>query len=154
MPAYFFDTSAVVKRYVSEVGTAWVKGIFDPNAGSVIYMARITGAEVLSALTRRQRRGDISPSDASAAIALFRSEFARAYELIEITPAVIVRAMDLAEKRGLRGYDAVQLATVLEINPLRPSLRLPALPLICADAELNAAATAEGRTVDDPNAHP
>ena len=35
---------------------------------------------------------------------------------IEITPALADRAGDLAEKHGLRGYDAVHLASALEIG--------------------------------------
>jgi len=55
----------------------------------------------------------------------------------------------LVRRHGLRGYDAVQLAAVLEIHATDPSLTL-----LSADAELNAAALAEGLTVDDPNLHP
>ena len=45
MAVYFFDSSALVKRYVQETGTAWVVGVLDPTAGNDLYMARIAGAE-------------------------------------------------------------------------------------------------------------
>jgi len=50
---YFFDSSAVFKRYASEIGTIWVLGILDPAAGNIIYMASITGVEVVSGLYDR-----------------------------------------------------------------------------------------------------
>ena len=52
MAVYFFDSSAIVKRYVREVGSAWVLGITDPAASHHLYVARIAGVEVVSALTR------------------------------------------------------------------------------------------------------
>ena len=44
MAAYFLDASALVKRYVTEIGTAWVAGLLDPLARNRLYVARITGA--------------------------------------------------------------------------------------------------------------
>jgi hypothetical protein len=41
MPAYFFDTSAIVKRYVHEIGSAWVQGTADPSSGNMVYLAAI-----------------------------------------------------------------------------------------------------------------
>ena len=41
MAVYFFDSSALVKRYVQETGTAWVLGICNPTANAPLYIARI-----------------------------------------------------------------------------------------------------------------
>jgi len=60
--AYFFDSSTLVKRYVYETGTAWVLSVTDPTVGHSIYVARITGVEVVSALTRQTRSGALSPT--------------------------------------------------------------------------------------------
>jgi len=156
---YYFDSSGIVKRYTREIGTDWVLGITDVQAGNSIYMARITGVEVLAAITRQVRVGSISQSDAAKAIAQFRHDFATQYYTVDATPKVIGTAMTLVEKHQLRGYDAVQLATALEVNAQSlaaglPSLGVPALIMITADADLNTASTAEGLTVDDPMNHP
>lgn len=153
MAIYFLDSSSVVKRYVPEAGSVWVKAITDPVAAHQLYVARITGAEVISAITRCQRRGQITQSDAAIALAAFRRDFPSAFPIIEIAASVVARAMDLAERHGLRGYDAVQLAAALE---LRDQCRLTGLPeptFVAADKDLNAAALAEGLAVDDPNNH-
>jgi len=149
----YFDSSAIVKRYAQEAGTTWVISILDPAAGNTIYLARISAVEVISAFARRQRGKTLSSSDAAKAVADFRTDLANQYRLIEMTPALISRAMTLAETHALRGYDAVQLAAALEINTRVTSLNLPSLTLISADAALNAAAQSEGLTVDDPNIH-
>jgi uncharacterized protein len=50
--AYFFDSSAIVKRYLSENGSDWVAAIADRTSSVRIYMAAITGVEVVAAITR------------------------------------------------------------------------------------------------------
>ena len=154
MGAYFIDSSGVVKRYLVEVGSAWMRSLTDPVAGNVIHLARITGVEVIAAITRRQRAGSITVPQADQLRAEFRQDLVGQYRLLELSPVLLTRAMALAELHALRGYDAVQLAAALHIQVRRLKRGLTPLTLISADAELNTAAAAEGLPVDDPNAHP
>jgi uncharacterized protein len=62
--------------------------------------------------------------------------------------------MDLAERHGLRGYDAVQLASAITIKDVQAALGLPISVFVSADKRLNAAASAEGLIVENPNDHP
>jgi hypothetical protein len=73
--------------------------------------------------------------------------------VVEVTATVIAQAMQLAETYALRGYDAVQLAAAFVVHHMRETLGLLPLVLVCADRDLNAAATGAGLTVDDPNNH-
>jgi uncharacterized protein len=146
---YFLDTSAVIKRYVQEVGTAWVQALTQPSAPHSHFLSRITWVETMSAVTRRERGGHLSPPDAANAIADFQQDFAGQYLPVEISAGLIVHAGDLARLHVLRSYDAVQLAAALEVQA-----KIPSLILVSADVALNAAAVAEGLSVDDPNAHP
>jgi hypothetical protein len=152
--AYFFDSSAVVKRYVHEIGTAWVHSITAPTAGHFIYVAHITGVEVVSAITRQARHGALAPTDAATALMHLHHDFAHQYHTVDITSVLIARAMALAEIHALRGYDAVQCAAALVIHSYRQTLGMSLLTLVSADAALNTAAAAEGLQVDNPNAHP
>jgi predicted nucleic acid-binding protein len=147
--AYFLDTSTVVKRYVLEIGTPWVQALANPAAGHFLFVARITDVEMTAALARRRRLGSLSPAEAGRVIAAFRQDFAQDYRIVEIAIPLLQRASQVADRHVLRAYDAVQLAAALEIHAADPSLTL-----ISADAELNAAALAEGLAVDDPNSHP
>jgi len=150
---YAFDSSGLVKRYVNEVGTAWVNSILNPATGNLIRVVSITGVEVTSAISRRQRAGNISAAAAAVMLTNFRHDFANEYRVVEITPPLITHAMTLAETYALRAYDAVQLAAALQVHAECLALGLRFM-LISADAALNAAATTEGLMVDDPNKHP
>lgn len=154
MAAYVFDSSAVVKRYVREMGTAWVLSLTDPGAGHVIYVAGITGVEVVSALTRQMRSGALTPTDAAMALAQFRHDLTHQYHTVAMTPTLLARAMALAETHALRGYDAVQCATAVLVHTERVALGMPPLTLVSADTALNTAAAAEGLLVEDPNTYP
>ncbi|MDQ3634782.1 MAG: type II toxin-antitoxin system VapC family toxin [Acidobacteriota bacterium] len=59
MSVYFGDSSALVKRYVTETGSAWLTATIDPKIGSRIYIAHITVVEVVSAITRREKGGHL-----------------------------------------------------------------------------------------------
>ncbi len=154
MAAYLLDTSAVVKRYIREIGTAWVRGIADPAASHLIYLARITDVEVTSAVVRRQRGGTISVSDATDTLQQFRRDLILGYRMIEVTPALLSDARSLAERHGLRAYDAVQLAAAVALDARWIAAGTGTITLVSADRELNAAAVAEGLSVEDPNTHP
>ena len=154
MAAYFFDSSALVKRYVVESGTQWVRGLCNPAAGHTLYIARITGVEVVAALARRARTGSVAQSAAQRAMAAFRSDFGGVYLVSELTPTLCEQAMNLTQAYGLRGYDAVQLAASLDVNAARRGYGLPLLILASADTDLNQAATAERLAVENPNDYP
>jgi hypothetical protein len=61
--------------------------------------------------------------------------------------------MHLAQRYALRGYDAVQLASALELSALARSVQATMI-FVSADDELNAAAVMEGLQVENPNLHP
>ena len=149
MAAYFLDTSAVVKRYAQEIGTPWVQALAAPTAGHLLVVVRIALAETVAAIARKERGGFITPSDAANALADFQIDFARQYAIVEVSAALVAHAASLARTHGLRGYDAVQLAAALETHS-----QLPSMTMLSGDGDLNAAAQAEGLTVDNPNNHP
>jgi predicted nucleic acid-binding protein len=152
MAAYFFDSSALAKRYVTERWTAWVQALIDSSAGNEIYVAQITVVELISAITRRQRAGDLTLAAAAGALADLRSDFASQYSVLQITASLIAQAGTMAEKHALRGYDAVQVAAALQASAAYAAAGL-SLNLISADVDLNNAAVTEGLAVDDPNKH-
>jgi predicted nucleic acid-binding protein len=154
MAAYIFDTSGIVKRYVTETGTAWVQALAAPSAGHVVYLARIGAVELVSAVTRRQRGGSLTAAATAAIIIQFRQDLGLEYRVIEITPGLLSDAMLVAEQHTLRAYDAVHLAAASELRRQRLAAGLGPVTLVSADQELLAAAGAVGLQVEDPNLHP
>ena len=154
MAAYFFDSSALVKYYVNEIGSKWVEAIIDAQPPNEISIAQITSVEVIAAVARRVRAGVTSAADGVVAIQLFRGDFQTKFDVIPLTAQLIEEAMNLTELHRLRAYDAVQLASVADLEAQMTTAGFGPLTLISADNELNQAAQAEGILTDDPNLHP
>ena len=143
MAIYFVDSSALVKRYVSEAGSTCMLELFDPALDNEIFVAAITGVEIIAAIIRRSLGGSISATDATLVCNQFRSDFQADYQIIEIIEEIINSAMSLAEARGLRGYDAVQLAAGCAVNALCITSGMPPVIFVSADNELNVAAASK-----------
>lgn len=154
MGEYFLDTSALVKRYVAEAGSLWVTGLTDLAARNKCHLATLTRVELLAALYRRVRTGSLTFAQAQQAEQAFRHELRTHYVRVPQRAAILNRAMALVVAYPLRAYDAVQLATALYVQSQNTALALPVPMFLCADQNLNRAATAEGLQVDDPNLHP
>lgn len=152
MSAYFCDSSAIVKRYVAETGSGWLSATTNPK-NTRIYIARITFVEVISAITRREKADHISAVDADSARLQFEMDYLNEFQKVEITETLIGESAKLAKKYALRGYDAVQLAALLQTDDERVAFGLSSLVLLSADTELNTAAISEGLIFDDPNNH-
>ena len=144
MPAYYVDSSALVKRYIREIGSTWIAGVIDDPAHD-IYISRLAGVEVAATIIRRAER-----RLAARQLKHFRSDFAANYIVINLTARHFDRAIDLAEKHRLRGADALQLAVALDAAQV---IHIP-LVVLAADQELLAAARDEGLGIDNPNDHP
>ena len=112
---YFFDSSALVKRYVTEVGSAWVQNLTAPTSGHTLIVARITWVELLSALSRLLRMQNISSQHVTTAIGAFRFDWRTQYQTVELTEQITQRAGQLVQNHTLRAYDAVQLASALAL---------------------------------------
>lgn len=154
MPAYFFESSALVKRFAPERGSKFVLDLLRPSMRNRFYAARITEVEVCAALTRRQKGKTVSADQAAKALRRLHRDFPRRFTHIGISEDVIVEALRLVETYGLRGYDAVQLSAALRANGERIGQGLTPLTLVSADTELNDAAKVEGLAVEDPNNYP
>lgn len=73
---------------------------------------------------------------------------------MEIRPGIADRAMFLAQRYGLRGYDAIHLAAALELQTIRKEMQLPALIFVSADQDQLQVAIAEGLPAENPNQYP
>jgi predicted nucleic acid-binding protein len=154
MSVLFFDSSALVKRYLTEIGSAWTATLLDPSAGHTIIVATITQVESAAALAARHRSGAITRVERDDLVDLLALHFDTHYQQVAIEEPILSRAVELTQNYPLRGYDAVQLAVALVVHEQYVAAGFPSLTLISADNDLNAAAQAEGLTADNPNAHP
>ena len=154
MADYYADSSALVKRHIPEIGSAWFQALADRVADNTAITARVSMAEVYSALNRRIREATLDTGDYARLVTDFNALCVTQYTLVELTAPIVERARLLLEHYPLRAYDAVHLATALLVNDTLVAAGLPALTLLSADNRLLNAAQAERLTTDNPNAHP
>src|SRR5215471_2268988 len=98
MGVYYFDSSALVKRYAQEVGSAWIISLTGPLSANSIFIALVAGAEMVAAVTRKVRVGAIPLLDAQVALSDFKNHFKTEYFVVLVNAAVVDLAMDLAEQ--------------------------------------------------------
>ena len=153
MPAYV-DTSALVKRYVAEVGSAWVRRLLAHPAQYVIYTSALSQVEVISALQRRVREGSLAEAQAQRLAHRVTIHFAQRYQVVALTQAIVDQACVGLQAHPLRAADAVHLACALTIRRITQEQGLPPPSFVVADTALRTAATAEGFVVDNPLQHP
>lgn len=153
MAECFFDSSALVKAYIAETGTDWVRAILnDPQHR--ITISALAEVEVTSALTRRFNEGDLTQIELDQACDDLGQDCAT-YSLVSVTSQILQAAVGHARSRSLRAYDAVQLASAIAVrNTLSVTQTNPIhFALISADNSLNDAARLDGVQVQDPNMH-
>jgi len=151
---YYIDSSALVKRYVNETGSDWVRAVCDPESGNVIALAHIGLVEIAAALAMKNRQSVLPASVRDGLLRDLQRDGRDQYWLIDVDQDIVVRAIALTRVQKLRGYDAVHLACAFFLQETLLAHDLPVPVLLSADRELCAAAQAEGLMIDDPNAHP
>jgi len=106
----YFDTSALVKRYIRELGSAQVDSLLRRHD---FLSSAITPVEVLSALWRRKRSGDLSEPELAALLERIQSERIR-WELVEVGGTVLKQAEEIIQERApMRSLDAIHVASLM-----------------------------------------
>lgn len=137
----YLDTSSIVKLYIEEAGTDAVRRW--AGEAEVLATCRIAYPELISALNRRLRGGDISRKEFRLLIDGFSKEWAD-FAIIDFDE---IEAGHLAEKYGLRGFDAIHLSA---LKLLKDRDNHISLAFSSFDKELNRAAASDGFTVLTP----
>jgi predicted nucleic acid-binding protein len=106
----YLDASALVKRYVAEAGAEEVAQAV--AEADVIGTSLISRAETAAALAKAVRTGALTRQAAASTLQVFRSEWPDLVR-VQATEMLVARADILAWELGLRGYDAVHLASAL-----------------------------------------
>lgn len=146
---YYTDTSALVKRYVTESGSIWVQTLCDSSANTIATV-RITKAEAAAAFAGKYRSGGWSQADYVATLQDLAHDFSHQYLAIDIDQSLVDLAVELTRRQKLRGYDAIQLAGALILNETLTQAQFPSLTFVAADDGLLQAAQNENLTVVNP----
>ena len=134
----FFDTSALLKRYVAEPGTQVVNA--ELARASQLVVASITIVEAISALNRKQKAKELDAADLEGIRHDLLADLADAI-WVAVSGSIIESAARLVETCDLRTLDSLQLACALASAPDL---------FVCADKTLVTAAMACGLATLDP----
>jgi len=149
MAVFFFDTSALLKRYVQESGSSWVREAL-AVPGRRIYVARIARLECISALSRRLLGSPPQPAVFAIARGQVEQDWKRRWQVVELSLNLIGDAEQLAERHRLRAYDSLHLACAKHVFETAARVGAEPYSFVASDFELNEAARREGLHVIDP----
>lgn len=143
LPAYFLDTSALVKLYVDEAGSQLVADLVGAAERPDILICALAEVEFAAAWSRKLRSGELEISDAQEVWSYFEEDLRNRFRIRAVDAAVIASATRLAKVHQLRAYDAVQLASCLESSASRTAHGKERLTFVCSDRKLLQVAKSE-----------
>lgn len=150
MSNFFADTSALIKRYLNELGSDWVLSWAEPPAGNVIVVSRLVEVEIYSAIARHQRERRLDVAKANELRRDFDFHVETEYLVVSVDDEVLKQARDLVTRYQLRALDAIHLACAAKAQTILGE----SLIFVSADVNQLAAASGEGFTTDSPLLHP
>lgn len=147
MTPYFVDTSALLKRYVLEEGSAVIDDLIR-DAGA-LHISQVAAVELLSSLKRLEAVDRVLAPDLYADLvqAFWSDVEVGALSVLEVTSEAVRRAGELLEERYLSPIDALQVAMATSLQPDRGSVIF-----VSSDAKLNTVVRSLGLDVLDPAA--
>jgi predicted nucleic acid-binding protein len=106
----YLDTSAAVKRYVSEPGSLRVRALLRRHD---FLSSAITPVEITSALCRRKQNGDLSEENFRTVLHRVQND-RRQWELVEVGTMVLTRAEEIIQGSvPVKALDAIHIASLV-----------------------------------------
>ncbi len=147
----YFDTSALLKKYVTEIGSDWVQAYLTSLPMPTVFTSSLTVVEAVCAFSRRLREGILMRDAYTIIEKAFDYDAQHKYNLLDVNPTTLETARQLAKSHPLRAYDAMHLATAQLVNRQLTRIGKPPLTFVCADDRLLAVAQVEGLLIQNPN---
>jgi predicted nucleic acid-binding protein len=135
----YLDTSSLVKLYVEEEDSPQIYDMLS-DAGAAA-TSLIAYAEARAAFARRYREKAFTARQYKMLISSFHEDWGRLL-VLKVTEDLMRSSGELAERHGLRGFDAIHLSSALTLK------KETAAPVFfsCADRKLQRASLKENLT--------
>ena len=136
----YLETSDLVKLYAEEPDSNVI--LDRVQAADIVATSIISYAEARAALSRKFREKGLDQKEYERVKKELDMDWEH-YFVLNLTSDLVKSAGDLSEKHALRGFDALHLASAVEIK------RLTSLPVTfsSSDARLRSAARDEGLVI-------
>lgn len=156
MALVFLDTSSLLKLYVPEIGTTWLKTLVTSNQ---VVISELALFESATALRRRYLEGTYTREQASDLYAQLNKDSV-SYEIIPLggelqLNRVVDMAFTLAVGLRIRALDAIHLAAANHALDASNN-QVPPVPFtfVCSDLQLLRVAQALGFPTENPEDYP
>jgi len=139
----YFDTSALIKRFVEEPGSKRVGAVLDGEP--FLATSKVAYAEVHAGLARKLREKALSTAAAYRRTSRVFDTDWRAYVRVDLADPLLLIVRDLVQRHPLRGFDAIHLASAMHLQEQLGE----EIQVVASDDRLLMAAGEEGlRTLD------
>ena len=117
MNCFYWDASALAKRYTTEVGTPIVNNLFTRFTHTRTMCLHICTGEIISILVRKKNAGILTDVVFAQAMSNFRVEVLddANFSLVSITDSLIEGSYQLIERYSLNATDALILQSAVEV---------------------------------------
>lgn len=153
---FYFDASALVKRYTEEIGSDKVDYLFVNVPLNRLECLTLGAAEVFWICVRKQNDGRITPYEFTHAVANLNREVSSDtsdFRTNSVPDALVWASLNLVETYSLNSVDAIVLRSAIEIST---EFRRAGdtLVLVASDQRLLKAASSEGLLIFNPEIDP
>ena len=139
----YLDTSSLVKLYVTEEDSNIIRQLVKRSTTTATSL--VAYAEARAAFSRRYREEAFRPREYRSLVSGLNEDWEN-YLLIRVSRELVRMAGDLAEKHGLKGFDAIHLSSAVILHK---EIDMPVI-FSCADKKLQRASMLEN--LDQPEA--
>ncbi len=149
MAIFYLETSALVKHYRQEKGSAVIELLFDNKSlADCFVISFLSIIEFTGVITRLQKGKIISEREASGIMSRFNEDCLN-IDIVPVNFSVLEIALEISRKFGLRALDSVHLATMVDLKRASAITDIPLVSL-SADKDLCESAIEEGIKIINP----
>ncbi|MBL8190792.1 MAG: type II toxin-antitoxin system VapC family toxin [Acidobacteria bacterium] len=151
MNFFWLDASALVKRYVPEIGTPSINHLFNQTSARFLICLLEGIGETVSILVRRKNQGVLTPTAFRQVLSELRSEISQNADIEKVyqTRAQVISSWQWIERHSLNSTDSIILQCAFDkADEFRADGH--DLVLVSADARLIRAASAAGIMAFNP----
>ena len=126
MHYFYFDASALIKRYTEEVGSDKIDFLFDRVPLRRLLVLTIGSVEVFWICVRKRNGGRITSTQFARAVTHLRHEVIRSqsdFQKISVPDSLVWDSMRLIESYSLNSVDAMVLRSALDVATELHSIR-------------------------------